>query len=547
MGQTISHRNSKSKFGSTVFGYTTSTQIAAPPVYINKADQDKPEDNVLFKPFLYGLQSTGSSHSVDSVTPAETQGRTDSGFLLTGKDSQLWKDLMYVDQTYYHPEKQQLEPAHESEIEDLLIGDTLTFKDVACMSQNNMQDIDLTRRGFGFISPNIGLLSMMRKLDLSHNQLKEIPEAIGHLQQLENLSVAHNQITFIPDTICHLVHLTDFNLSHNRLALVTPYISHLKALQTLQLGHNQLQELTAAVEHLCNLTLLDLSYNPIHVLPAEITQLPFLRRLRLDGCPFTNSLDQPVELAHNPPSLLETCARYIVKNEHQILSSVMSNKKHISNKAMAVETLKSLLTDPLYQYLSTFSACSHCQGPYFESYVKRSRWIERNDVWVPLEYRLCSAHWSDESDRVYAMFSASQPSTSVSSNNKKVALTTPFIKPKPNLPLLGIPAMEQASPSATAVIGSAPTPPSALATTRRSCFNHQKRTSSINAPPITMLSMPPQQVQINEEESTSVPLNETISSSSLTTAANAPSSAVKRWRFKVRNNSSLFLKNHRLH
>lgn len=117
---------------------------------------------MLFKPFLYGLQSAGSSHSVDSIT--DTPGRADSGFLLSGKESQLWKDLLYVDQTYY-PDSQQ-KPPHESEVEELLIGDTLTFKDVSCMSQNNMQDIDLTRRGFGFISPNIGLLSMMQKLDL---------------------------------------------------------------------------------------------------------------------------------------------------------------------------------------------------------------------------------------------------------------------------------------------------------------------------------------------------------------------------------------------
>lgn len=375
------------------------------------------------------------------------------------------------------------------------------------------------------------------------------------MQQLENLSVAHNQITFIPDTICHLVHLTDFNLSHNQLEHLTPFISHLKGLQTLQLGHNQLQELTVSVERLCNLTLLDLSYNPIHVLPAEITQLPFLRRLRLDGCPFTNSLDQPFELAHDPPSLLETCARYIIKNEHQVLSSVMRSNKQAKNKAMATkETLKSLLSDPLYHYLSTFSACSHCQGPYFESFVKRGRWIERNDVWVPLEYRLCSAHWSDESDRVYAMFSASQPSAFAYTSKKGGAATVPITttlltKPKPRLPLLEIPVMEQASsPSSavTAVIGSTPTPP-ALAITRRSCLNQQRKSSSIDAPPTVMQSTTTHQMQINEEESISILPNETTSSSSSTTIPNPPSSAVKRWRFKVRNNSSLFLKKHRLY
>jgi hypothetical protein len=157
MGQAISHRNKK-KFGSTIFGYTTTS---APSIYIKKIDNIQPEDNVLFKPFLYGLESTGSSNSIPSIT--ENQGRADSGFLLSGKDSQLWKDLMYVDQTYY-PDVQQ-NSINEFEIEDLLVGDTLTFEDISSISQN-MQEIDLTKKGFGFISPNIGLLLTIRKLDL---------------------------------------------------------------------------------------------------------------------------------------------------------------------------------------------------------------------------------------------------------------------------------------------------------------------------------------------------------------------------------------------
>ncbi|KAI8647314.1 hypothetical protein BD408DRAFT_408975 [Parasitella parasitica] len=530
MGQTVSHRNNKN-FGSTVFGYTTTS---ASSIYLKEADDTKQEDKVLFKPFLYGLASSESSTSVGSV---RKQGRTDSGFLLSGKDSQLWKDLMYVDQTYY-PEKQP-KPTDEAEMEDLLVGDTLTLKDISSTSQN-LQEVDLSKRGFGFITPNIGLLSMIRRLDLSHNQLKELPEAIGHLQQLENLSVSHNQITFIPDTICHLVHLVDLNLSHNQLKNITPFISHLHGLQTLQLGHNQLEQVTVSVENLISLTLLDLSYNPVTVLPAEITQLPFLRRLRLDGCSFTNSLDHPYELTHNPPSLLETCARYIVKNEQHIMSAIMKKKKKQSNsKPMAFESLKSIITDPLYQYLSTFNSCSHCHGPYFESFVTRGRWVERNDVWVPLEYRLCSAHWSDESDRVYAMFSVSQtPSFSTKKGSETVA-TTSFAKSKPGLPILHNTVAKRSSSASIAAPAVVATP--STSATRRSCFNNRKRSPSITAPanPPTMVLTTTTQLQINEEEPPTI-LDTTAASSA------TPSSALKRWRFKVRNNSSLFLKNHRL-
>lgn len=370
--------------------------------------------------------------------------------------------------------------------------------------------------------------------------MKELPEAIGHLQQLENLSISHNQITFIPDTVCHLDNLTDLNLSHNQLEHITPFISHLKSLQTLQLGHNQLQELTVSIESLCNLTLLDLSYNPISILPAEITQLPFLRRLRLDGCSFKNSLDQPFELVHNPPSLLETCARYIIKNEHHILSSALKKEKRNLDKLIAVNNLRAFITEPLYHYLSTFNSCSHCHKPYFESFVTRGRWIERNDVWVPLEYRLCSAHWSDESDRVYAMFSSPQSSSFPTLNGSRTVVTTSFIKSKPELPILQTPTGKKSS-SSVSIAATAAAVATPLSATRRSCFNNQRRSSSINTPVnAPVISLTTAQLQINEEEPS-------IISDATTSSSATPSSAVKRWRFKVRNNSSLFLKNHRLY
>jgi hypothetical protein len=307
----------------------------------------------------------------------------------------------------------------------------------------------------------------------SYNQLKDIPEAIGHLQQLETLSLSHNQISFIPDTICHLTRLTEFNLCYNKIKQLTSFIGDLKSLQTFNIAHNQLQEMTVSIGNISNLILLDLSYNPLTILPAEVTQLPFLRRLRFDGCPFTNSLDDQYSLVHNPPSLLETCARLIVKNQ---------------DIAFSEDQLRQKLTEPLYEYISSSKSCSHCNGPYFESYVSRGRWVERNDIWVPLEYRLCSVHWSDESDRVYAMFSACSVPKSI-------------MKIKPTLAVLHH-ATQQSSTSS-------------------SRFQRQRRGSSITAQ---------QQQQQTENISSDVPLS---------------AAAIKRWRFKVRNNSS-FLKNHRL-
>lgn len=293
-------------------------------------------------------------------------------------------------------------------------------------------------------------------INRSFNQLTEIPQEIGHLSQLECLLLSHNKITSIPDTICHLSQLIELNVSHNHIQQLTPFVGHLRSLQTLHLEHNEIKELTVCIDTLQNLNTLDLSHNPIKMLPAEITQLPFLRRLRLDGCPFVDSFEQT--LAHDPPSLLETCARLVIKNEDQILG----NKK--KKRAKKLDTL----TEPIIEYLASSKACSFCHGPYFDSYVSRGRWIEKSEMWVPLEYRLCSAHWSDEQDRVYAMFS---------SNNSSKKSTSLF-KSKPNLP--------------------------AIASKKIQLNIHRIQES------------------IDQQEST-----------------------LKRWKFKVRNNSS-FLKKHRL-
>ncbi|KAI9487445.1 MAG: hypothetical protein EXX96DRAFT_447259, partial [Benjaminiella poitrasii] len=227
----------------------------------------------------------------------------------------------------------------------------------------------------------------------SKNQLKDIPEAIGHLYQLEFLSLAHNQIAFIPDTIGYLTQLNELDLSHNQIQQLTSFVSQLKSLQVMDLSHNQLESLTSRIGDIQTLACLDLSFNPhLRHLPAELIQLPFLRRLELDGCSFASS-DSPLNddhfsllsptLPHDPPSLLETCARLMIKNENQ-------------------------MTERLFDYICSYQCCTHCRSPYFESYVSRIRWIERSDLfWVPIEYRLCSAHWTDENDRLYASFSFS--------------------------------------------------------------------------------------------------------------------------------------------
>lgn len=345
------------------------------------------------------------------------------------------------------------------------------------------------------------------------------------MTQLEQFTVSHNTITFIPDTICHLSRLTEFNISHNQLQELTPFIRHLDKLHTLILGHNQLKEINAGAIINSNLALLDLSYNPITILPAEITQLPFLRRLRLEGCPLTTSIDV-FSTVHNPPSLLEICARNIIVNRQ--------NKRQ-----SAEEDEQQVLTEPLSQYISSYKVCSHCHGPYFDSFVSRGRWIDRNDVWIPLEYRLCSAHWSSEEDRMYSMFSATYPSC----NNNTLAAA-----PKCPLPAMtSLPTLVK--PTGTTTRRSrlrrwnnkrASTATTVVNTDEDAVLSTSSSTSTIVA------QQGEEQQQQQQQQHGVVGEVENQAAEQLAITNQPISSMVRKWKYKMKNNSTLFLKNHNL-
>ncbi|KAF7724251.1 hypothetical protein EC973_001207 [Apophysomyces ossiformis] len=374
------------------FGHATTT--------VHDAPADAYEDDfILSHPEFYGFgsppppqlfdqqpESSSSSLAYPSQlsihTVREHFERSDSGYA-SDDDDKLAKDFAYVDNTYYDD---RLRPARiTTESRPTEIGKRFTFADAARISDDpSMQHVDMTLQSLGSLSNNIGLLTMIRKLDLSRNQLTSLPDAIGYLHHLEELSIARNQLTDLPHTIGYLTSLTELDVSHNLLNTITPCIGYLKKLQTMTLTSNQLAQLPTEIASMSNLASMDISYNPIRVLPAEISQLPLLRRLRLEACPLETELFY--ELSHDPPTLMELCARTVIR--HQIDTSQ--------------------LPEPMVDYIASAKPCSSCHGPYFESFVRRGRFVEKAETIIPLEYQLCAAHWTDENERLLSMFSHGQ-------------------------------------------------------------------------------------------------------------------------------------------
>ncbi|GAN04821.1 membrane protein [Mucor ambiguus] len=396
-------------------------------------------DFVLDNPHLYQLESTChhcSSKIQYPVVVAEqanspcTHCRQNKRLSLVRRD--LANDLHYIDETYYpnivhYEEEDEEEHALDTSTSALMYSsaaatasnanvvdhavtteddtmsnqdedDTHTLRDEEGWSRLTFGEItpskrlvsspllavDLSGKSLIKLSSSIGYLDNLTKLDLSDNQMINLPRAIGRLKNLRIFNASKNQLETIPDTITSLSKLKAINFSHNRLTLLPKGIGSLPSLIIVILNHNQLTHLPRELANLNDLITLNISHNPLKTIPAEISALKSLRKLTAEACAFEQEMVHT--LAHDPPSLFELCARRMVKSN--IPLPVSLSHHHIAD------------------YFKQKQACSFCFGPYFESCVTRSRFIERTGRQViALDYKLCCAHWTDENDRISAMFS----------------------------------------------------------------------------------------------------------------------------------------------
>ncbi|CAG8452198.1 4436_t:CDS:2 [Scutellospora calospora] len=225
-------------------------------------------------------------------------------------------------------------------------------------------------------------LQNFKNIGLCRRGLVKLTE-IGYMKNLTTLDVSKNRLEFIPDTIGFLYKLQELKLSSNQLSWIPSSIGSLKKLGTLLLDENKITELPPEIGQIKTLVHLDVRDNPLTVLPAELGRLQQLRKLRTDGCQLKTEFVH--QLTHSPPTLMELAARTIVRLQVPILEDT---------------------TDHIKDYLASAKKCSFCGGPYFESYAKRGKIIDKNEQLIPLEYRLCYPHWNTEQERVSLLFCA---------------------------------------------------------------------------------------------------------------------------------------------
>lgn len=231
---------------------------------------------------------------------------------------------------------------------------------------------------------SVSALTQLTMLDLSSNKLKQLPDSFESLHRLKYVNVSRNQLTSLPRTLFTLTGIYHLDISHNLFT-----------------------DISSKIALLINLLFLDISHTNIRYFPAAMLDLSMLT-LKMEHCPQLLMNETTQRNTHNPMSLVEVCAREIMR---PILSKMMDYKdndrarrKHI-NKALKKLLKKKNLPGHLLMMMSAPEACAFCHGPFFDCYVKRYRIIQlQEELWVPVEYKLCSAHWNTEDERLLKMF-----------------------------------------------------------------------------------------------------------------------------------------------
>ncbi|GJJ71200.1 hypothetical protein EMPS_03550 [Entomortierella parvispora] len=315
----------------------------------------------------------------------------------------------------------------------------------------SLTNIGLCTRGIVKLSSNIKLLSSATCVQICCNDLVQIPVEIGFLRNLTLLDLSKNKLTSLPESIINLAKLVDLKLSNNELVSLPDGIGGLTKLAVLAVDSNRLESLPSQIGNLKGLVHLDLSNNPLTVLPAEVGKLQYLRRLFLDRCPLVEEfVHSPL---HSPPTLLELAARVLVRHDLNVPAIVPQHLK---------------------TYIKSARRCTFCDGPYFDSWVKRGKMIDKNDMFIPLEYTLCQPHWNTELERVKLLF-CKRPITSPS----------PWIPPPPpqsSTRTLGSGKNNTHPPALTTSSGplSSSSPPSSNATSN---INNSSNITTVNATP----------------------------------------------------------------
>lgn len=169
-------------------------------------------------------------------------------------------------------------------------GRTYISLQEALKNPEDVYILDLTKRTYGTLSPDIGKLVNLEQLYLEKNGLSKLPPEIGNLKMLTILDVDQNSLTSIPPEIGNLTNLVELDIDQNYIRVLPPEIGNLIHLESFDLHSNQIRSLPAEIGKLTALKDINLTGNPIDTIPPEFNNLSELTSLVLTKVKYISSI-----------------------------------------------------------------------------------------------------------------------------------------------------------------------------------------------------------------------------------------------------------------
>lgn len=141
----------------------------------NSVDETTKKDLLFSNPEVYGLTSQLCFSSASTASSIKVHERPDSGYMSPAYDEkmQILNDLAYIDNAYYPLTRKSTDSvcrdndAYNDITREEPRVSQISFTDAMLASPDKtLHEVYLSLRSIHRLSPNIGMLTMIRKLDL---------------------------------------------------------------------------------------------------------------------------------------------------------------------------------------------------------------------------------------------------------------------------------------------------------------------------------------------------------------------------------------------
>ena len=144
-------------------------------------------------------------------------------------------------------------------LDSMQLEETYTYTELeeALKFPEKVVRLELRKKKYKSVPPEIFQFKNLQWLDLGKNQLKELPDSLYLFSNLQYLNVSRNKLVTLPKEIGKMTNLVYINANNNDLIGLPPQIGNLDRLRVLDLWSNDFSDFPETLTKLKDLRVMD--------------------------------------------------------------------------------------------------------------------------------------------------------------------------------------------------------------------------------------------------------------------------------------------------